>query len=398
MSEDTTDRATTSPPPLIPPPVRRPENAGQAAVPADQRHAPEMDGPNRPEFVEPVSTSTGDRAAVPLGADRPVTNEPPAVEEPAVAAVPANGSTRFAPGGDQSPRDESVRAEPVRDVPVRVDPPTAPADTLPGNARPVSTATDAEPAHTEATPVEAATSEPRRDAPTTAEAVPVAHPSTAPDVPPSPIFVPAAETSRQRSADATESRPQRTFTQAPVEPKKKGNRAVGSLIAVLSVVFFAILYLLVAAVIIGSRQPQALGQIFLEFVVSPVFYVPSIIYVIGFVIVVLLANRANWWAYVLGSLLVGALVYFGTIGVALITENVLGMTAVEARDRFADYAVNPFIIAAALIAREVSLWTGALISSRGRRMKARNAAARKDFERATAEHRAEYERGYTAAG
>lgn len=186
--------------------------------------------------------------------------------------------------------------------------------------------------------------------------------------------------------------PQRTFSPPPVPPRKKGNRGVGALIAVLSVILFAVVYAVIAAVIIGVRTPQALGDTFMTFAVNPVFYVPAIIFVVAFVLVVLLANRASWWAYVLGSLLVGALVYFGTIGVALLSVNVLGLTPSEALVRFANYAADPFIIAAGLVAREVSLWTGAAISARGRRMKAKNDAAREEYDRAAAEHRAEYER------
>ena len=117
--------------------------------------------------------------------------------------------------------------------------------------------------------------------------------------------------------------PQHNFGPPPVPPRKKSNRGVGALIAILSVILFAVVYAVIAAVIIGFRTPQGLGNTFMTFAANPVFYVPAIIFVIAFVLVVLLANRASWWAYVLGSLLVGALVYFGTIGVALLSVNVL---------------------------------------------------------------------------
>lgn len=186
--------------------------------------------------------------------------------------------------------------------------------------------------------------------------------------------------------------PQHNFGPPPVPPRKKSNRGVGALIAILSVILFAVVYAVIAAVIIGFRTPQGLGNTFMTFAANPVFYVPAIIFVIAFVLVVLLANRASWWAYVLGSLLVGALVYFGTIGVALLSVNVLTLTPSEALTRFTNYAADPFIITAGLVAREVSLWTGAAIAARGRRMKAKNAVAREEYDRAAAEHRAEYER------
>jgi hypothetical protein len=192
--------------------------------------------------------------------------------------------------------------------------------------------------------------------------------------------------------------PERIFVPpAPVAPKRKGNRGIGSLIAVVSVVIFSILYALVATIIVAVAAPgQNLITTLTRFLVDPVFYVPSILFVVGFVLVVLLVNRAAWWAFVLGSLIVGAIVYFGTIGVQLLTDNAFAMTPTEAMAAFAAYAINPFVIAAALVARETSMWIGAAISSRGRRMKARNLVAREEFDKATAAHRAEYDRSYAA--
>ena len=59
--------------------------------------------------------------------------------------------------------------------------------------------------------------------------------------------------------------------------------------------------------------------------------------------------------------------------------------------------VNPVVVAAALIAREVSLWTGSLIARRGRRLTVRNAEARTAWEREVAEKKAEYERTLTGS-
>ncbi|MCY7326745.1 MAG: hypothetical protein LH605_11540, partial [Microbacteriaceae bacterium] len=192
--------------------------------------------------------------------------------------------------------------------------------------------------------------------------------------------------------------PERIFVPpAPVARKRKGNRGIGSLIAVVSVVIFGIFYALVATVIVAIAAPQQnVLETVLRFLVDPVFYVPGILFVVGFVIVVLLVNRAAWWAFVFGSLIVGGIVYFGTIGAQLLIENVFAMSPSAAAATFAALAINPFVIAAGLIARETSMWIGAAISSRGRRMKARNLAAREEFEKATAAHRAEYDRSYAA--
>lgn len=384
MSEDKNDHASTTPPTLVPPPVRKPETEDQAPASREPSRVPEAAGPSESSETDASAVSArGERAAVPFGSDRPVTAEPPALQEPDAHR-----------GSSEHPAAVPARPEPAETAePARAEPaePVEPARQEPSAARP-------EPARGEPAHAETARFAPRSDAPTTAEPVTVAHPQTSPAAPPEPIFVPAAtpaQNSGQESGPAPADPPQRSFPVAPVEPKKKGNRGIGSLIAVVSVVLFAVLYAAAAAAIITLNAPgQSVLGTLTRFFGDPVFYLPAILYVVGFVLVVLIVNRANWWSFVLGSLFVGLLVYLGSIGGALLGENVLAMTPAEASTQFAAFAVNPFVIAAALIAREVSLWTGGLISSRGRRMKARNLAARKDYERASAEYRAEYERGY----
>ena len=118
---------------------------------------------------------------------------------------------------------------------------------------------------------------------------------------------------------------------------------------------------------------------------QPSFYIPVALYVVGVVLLVLIVNRAGWGAYVVGSVFVALLVYFGTVGVLLIAQGVVLQTPTEAAALFNAGLRNPFVIAAALVAREVSMWTGALISRRGRRLKVRNAEIRESWERELAE-------------
>ena len=203
-----------------------------------------------------------------------------------------------------------------------------------------------------------------------------------------PAAVPIA--TDRPTEEAHPSNQQRAFTPPPVAPKKKGNRVFGALIALVSSVVFLIVFAIVAAIVIAVGAPgQSVVGNLTAFLTSPVFYVPAIFFAAGFVLVVLLANRANWWAYIIGSLFVAAVVYFGTIGVGLLIGNVVVMTPAEAAAEFARSASNPFVIAGALVAREVAMWSGAAIAARGRRMKARNRTAREEYERAAAEHRAE---------
>lgn len=178
------------------------------------------------------------------------------------------------------------------------------------------------------------------------------------------------------------------YVTTPAAPRKLGNRGLGSALAIAAAVVFAALLALVTAVLgVVNGAPFGFG-----FLTRPQFYAPALFFVIGFVLVVLIVNRANWWAHIVGSIFVGLIVYFGTIGLGLLTTGIVQNTPAEAAARFRGELLNPFILAAALLAREVALWTGAILSRRGRRLRERNAEAHAAWQRELAETRAEGQR------
>ena len=181
---------------------------------------------------------------------------------------------------------------------------------------------------------------------------------------------------------------QTIYVPSPVPPRRKGNRGFGVLIALLSSLVFAALY----AVAISAIRAVQTGVFEFNFFGSLDFYTPIAFFIVAFVIVVLLVNRASWWSYVLGSIFVALFVYFGSVGTALLVNNVFGLTPTTAARLFSAALSNPFIIAAALLARETSMWMGALISVRGRKVKARNIESREIFDHESAERTAEYEK------
>jgi hypothetical protein len=199
---------------------------------------------------------------------------------------------------------------------------------------------------------------------------------------PTPAYVETAPLAATSAASM-----QTVYVPAPVPPRMKGNRGFGTLIALGATVVFAGLYALVIAMI----RAVEVGVFQFNFFGSLAFYTPAIFFFVGFVIVVLLANRASWWGYVLGSLFVGLFVYFGTVATGLLVSNIVAETPSGAARLLATALTSPFIIAAALLAREVSMWMGAAISVRGRRVKARNLETREAFDRESAERTAEYE-------
>jgi hypothetical protein len=177
------------------------------------------------------------------------------------------------------------------------------------------------------------------------------------------------------------------YVAAPHPPKKKGNRGVGVLIAAVSAFIFLFFYALIALLI----RAVMTGDTRIEFLRDQSFYIPVLLFTVAFIVLALIVNRAGWWSFVLGSLFVGLFVYFGTIGVLLLLDAAT-LTPAAATDEFRRFLVNPLVVAAGLVAREVSLWVGAGISARGRRVKARNAEVLAEYERDQAEHRAEIER------
>ena len=203
---------------------------------------------------------------------------------------------------------------------------------------------------------------------------------------------PVAATSGSAEAESALPAQQVVYVTAQQHPKKKGNRGVGSAIALAAALLFTALLAFVTAAI----RVAGGGRVSFAFLAEAQFYIPVLFFVIGFVLLVLILNRAGWWAYIVGSLLLAVLVYFGTIALGLLSTGIILNTPDEAAARYAAALRDPFVIASALLAREVSIWVGAAISMRGRRVKARNVEARDAFDREQTETRAHNERGTLA--
>ncbi|TFC13982.1 hypothetical protein E3O19_11630 [Cryobacterium algoritolerans] len=177
------------------------------------------------------------------------------------------------------------------------------------------------------------------------------------------------------------------YIQAPTPPKYKGNRGVGILIVLLGTAVFAALYALVALALsgIGSGSLNDTTAKFTDFIVLPIFYVPVIFFFLAFVLLVAIVNRGGWWAYVLFGFLVAVVVYFSYIGAALLSVQAWNFTPDEAYRFVSQQWLNPGAIAAAVVAREVPIWTGAWIARRGRSVTARNATTKADYDRVLAD-------------
>jgi hypothetical protein len=175
----------------------------------------------------------------------------------------------------------------------------------------------------------------------------------------------------------TEAQPQIVYVQTPQAPTPKGNRGYGILISILATIAFTAALVIVMTIVYSS----ILGRVDFSYLGQAAFYVPSLFFVVALIVLTLIVNRAGWWTYVIGSLFVGVVVYFGTIGALLIGAGILTQGPDVAAELFRQGLVDPFTIAAGLVAREVALWAGAVIASRGRKVKVRNAEALEAHER-----------------
>jgi hypothetical protein len=178
--------------------------------------------------------------------------------------------------------------------------------------------------------------------------------------------------------------PQYIYVPVPQAPIKRGNRLFGSLVALLAAWIYGMLLAIVVAVI----SVAVVGRVNFGFIASPTFYIPVLFFAVGMVIVVAITNRAGWWTYVFGSAFVALVVYFGSASMILLINGVIFATPQEAALLFREVLANPITIAAALVAREVSLWAGLLVSRRGMRVRAANLVAREAFAREKAEREA----------
>ena len=197
----------------------------------------------------------------------------------------------------------------------------------------------------------------------------------------------ATETAAPASESAAPAQPTVVFVQAPQPPKKRGARGVGFVVALLGAALFAAAYALLV-IIIALVEPRFGIANALQSLSAVTFYVPVIVFFLAYVLLIVIVNRAGWWAHVLGGFIVAVVVWIGFVGAALIAAGAVGGSSPDVNAVVLQQLTNPLGFAAAIAAREVPIWVGGLVSRRGRTARARNAEARTAYEQELAEHRA----------
>lgn len=165
---------------------------------------------------------------------------------------------------------------------------------------------------------------------------------------------------------------------APLPPRRRSNRLVGTAWVLLAALLFEVLYLAAfALVVLVAAGPANVRLTMQQLVSTPFAWLPVLLFALFYELTVLLLNRAGRFAYVLSSLIVAAIVY--VLSAVLILAMQEG--GISNEGNLGRALIAPQVVLIPLVAREVMLWTGLAIGARGRRVRRRNRDAQEAYER-----------------
>lgn len=196
-------------------------------------------------------------------------------------------------------------------------------------------------------------------------------------------------TPRNDDAYATEpqrasSGPQPIFVQAPEAPRPKGNRGAAGAIGLLAALAFAVLYLaaiLGFGLLSGAYDLAGVPQAALEALTTWGLWVPTVAFFVGFWFLGALINRGRWGHWVIWGLVVGVIAWLGHLLGVLFAAPFWMITAREGLVLLRDNYLAPLAIVAFVLGRELTIWFGAWVAARGRRVTEINAEAQREYER-----------------
>ena len=204
---------------------------------------------------------------------------------------------------------------------------------------------------------------------------------SAPTAVAAPVVTPSEPVVDER---ATAPAPQPIFVQAPEAPRPRGNRAAAAAIGLLAALAFAVLYLaawLGFGVVTGDVTIQNVGTAALEALATWSLWIPTVVFFIAFWLLGAIINRGRWGAWVIFGIFVGIAAYGGHILGALFQAPFWELTAREGAELIGAELLAPLAIAAFVIGRELTIWFGAWVASRGKRVTELNIEAQREYER-----------------
>ncbi|WEK13544.1 MAG: ABC transporter [Candidatus Microbacterium phytovorans] len=256
-------------------------------------------------------------------------------------------------------------------------------------SRDAVTPEEAAEAHHDLSYIEAAGPEPEtvREEPAvaTSTAGATAAAETAVVTPSEPVAAPAETVVAPAAvAPAAEPAPQPIFVQAPEAPRPRGNRGAAGAIGLLAALVFAVLYLAAALGFGAAAGDVTAGNVAQELtaaVTSWWFWVPVVVFFLGFWLLGAIINRGRWGRWVILGLLVGAVSYGGHILGQLFQAPFWTLTASQGSDIVEEQLLAPLAIVAFILGREITIWFGAWVAARGARVTELNTEAQREYER-----------------
>ncbi|MBA8816915.1 hypothetical protein FHX48_002008, partial [Microbacterium halimionae] len=180
------------------------------------------------------------------------------------------------------------------------------------------------------------------------------------------------------------SAPQPIFVQAPEAPRPRGNRGAAGAIGLLAALGFAVL-LLAAVLIIGWSAGRINVDSLVDTIVLTVtawnFWMPVAVFYFAFWLLGAVINRGRWGHWVVWGVLVGVASYFGYILGALFQAPFWLLTARDGLALIGAEALSPYAIISFVLGRELTIWFGAWVSRRGKRVSEINDEAQLEYER-----------------
>ena len=174
------------------------------------------------------------------------------------------------------------------------------------------------------------------------------------------------------------------FVQAPEPPRERGNRGTAGAIGLLATIAFAILYLgatLGLRAVAGDITGENIGEAALAPLTTWGFWVPVVVFFLGFWLLGAFINRGRWGLWVVFGIIVGLIAYGGHILGALFEAPFWLLTAREGSELIGAQLFHPLAIAAFVFARELTIWFGAWVARSGARKTELNAEAQREYER-----------------
>ena len=255
--------------------------------------------------------------------------------------------------------------------------------------RPAATETDSEAstAHTDVVDAPAPHDDTPEPATTAAPAAAAAAPAVATAAYSHADQTPTTVTSSEPAATAAPTAvysQQPIFVQAPEAPRARGNRGAAGAIGLVAALVFALLYLAATLGLAALDEPIALadlGSRTLEILTTWAFWVPVAVFFLGFWVLGAFINRGRWGLWVVFGLLVGAAAYGGHLLGQLFQAPFWSIAPSQAAQLVGEQLLAPLAVIAFVLGREITVWFGAWVARRGRRVTELNDEAQREYER-----------------